>query len=566
MQDAPDTLPTPPPDPPRGPGDSRHTGDHAMGRAVRVFSSLTLISRIAGLGRDIATARVFGDTAIGSAFIAAFAIPNFFRRLLGEGALTAAFIPLYTQLDRDDPDAARRFGALVIRKLTILTGLITILVELALLTVLFLDGRNPERAFSVKLIMVMFPFMPLVCIAAILGGMLQTHGRFGPSAGMPILLNLITIVASVPFVLSESPNQVLAAYVIGIAIIVSGIAQIAWGVIALGPRFALNASSDGVADTVRTMLKRFLPVVIGMGTLQINSFFDMLIAMWPNWVGPTMLGFDYPLDDRSNAILGYSQRLYQFPLGVFGVAVATAIFPMLARATNDSDSFARTLRRGLRLSLFIGLPASIGLLLVREPLTFVVYSGGGRGFSADGVSRAAAVLAGYAPAIWAFSINQVWTRAFYAAGRMRTPMVVAMLMVGLNLILNLALIWRFREAGLAWSTSICALIQCVVLAALSRRLTGLNPVDRATTLASLRICAISGCMAGAVVLTSFLLPSPVGWTGNLLNLFALTGVGIVSFVALARLSRSHELSWLLRRSLPAPPDASGSRPAAHDPE
>ncbi len=560
MQDAPlppdsPPTPTPSPTPPGGSGQSRHTGDNAMGRAVRVFSSLTLLSRIAGLGRDIATARVFGDTAIGSAFIAAFAIPNFFRRLLGEGALTAAFIPLYTQLDRDDPDAARRFGALVIRKLTIVTGLITILVELALLAVLFLDGRNPERVLSVKLIMVMFPFMPLVCVAAILGGMLQTHGRFGPSAGMPILLNLITIVASVPFVLVESPNQELAAYVIGFAIIVSGVAQVAWGVLALGPRFAFNASAVGVADTVRTMLKRFVPVVIGMGTLQINSFFDMLIAMWPNWVGPTMLGFAYPLDDRSNAILGYSQRLYQFPLGVFGVAVATAIFPMLARATNESDAFARTLRRGLRLSLFIGLPASIGLILVRDPLTYVVYSGGNRGFSAEGVSRAASVLAGYAPAIWAFSINQVWTRAFYAAGRMRTPMVVAMLMVALNLVLNLALIWPFREAGLAWSTSICAIIQCIILAALSKRLTGLNPMDRATTLSSLRICALSACMAGTVVLIDALLPSPGGWTGNLLNLMALTGAGGITFLVLARITRSHELSWLLHRSLPAAPDA-----------
>lgn len=558
MQDAPPppaTPPTPTPTPPGGSGDSRHTGDNAMGRAVRVFSSLTLISRIAGLGRDIATARVFGDTAIGSAFIAAFAIPNFFRRLLGEGALTAAFIPLYTQLDRDDPDAARRFGALVIRKLTVLTGLITVIVELALLAALFLDGRNPERVLSVKLIMVMFPFMPLVCVAAILGGMLQTHGRFGPSAGMPILLNLITIVASVPFVLVESPNQELAAYVIGIAIIISGVAQVAWGVLALGPRFAFKASAVGVADAVRTMLKRFVPVVIGMGTLQINSFFDMLIAMWPNWVGPTMLGFAYPLDDRSNAILGYSQRLYQFPLGVFGVAVATAIFPMLARATNESDAFARTLRRGLRLSLFIGLPASIGLMLVRDPLTYVVYSGGGRGFSADGVSRAAAVLAGYAPAIWAFSINQVWTRAFYAAGRMRTPMIVAMLMVLLNLILNLALIWPFREAGLAWSTSICAIIQCIILAALSKRLTGMNPMDRATTLASLRIIALSACMAGTVVLADALLPNPIAWTGNLLNLLALTGTGGIAFLVLAKVTRSHELSWLLHRSLPAAPDA-----------
>lgn len=555
MQDAPETPLPNAETPPEAAETARHTGDGAMGRAVRVFSSLTLVSRIAGLGRDIATARVFGDTAIGSAFVAAFAIPNFFRRLLGEGALTAAFIPLYTQLDRDDPDAARRFGALVIRRLTVVTGLLTILVEAGLLAVLFLDGRNPERVLSVKLIMVMFPFMPMVCVAAILGGMLQTHGRFGPSAGMPIVLNLITIVAAAPFVFMDDPNQIRAAYVIGVAILVSGVAQVAWGVAALGPRFAMHAPPDGVAETARVMLRRFVPVVIGMGTLQINSMLDMLIAMWPSWVGPTMMGLDYPLDERSNSILGYSQRLYQFPLGVFGVAVATAIFPMLARATNDPGEFAGTLRRGLRLSLFIGLPASVGLILVRDPLTFVVYSGGGKGFSADGVARAGAVLAGYAPAIWAFSINQVWTRAFYAAGRMRTPMVVAMVMVGLNLTLNLALIWPLREAGLAWSTSICALIQCVILALLSKRLTGLDPMDKPTALASLRIIAISVLMAGAVAGVASVLPDSTTWTGNLVELVALTGAGGLSFLILAVLSRSPELGWLLRRSTPGSRDA-----------
>ncbi|MCW5768091.1 MAG: murein biosynthesis integral membrane protein MurJ [Phycisphaeraceae bacterium] len=544
----------PPPDepgppPPTAPERSR-TGDSAMGRAVRVFSSLTLVSRIAGLGRDIATARVFGDTAIGSAFMAAFAIPNFFRRLLGEGALTAAFIPLYTQLDRDDPDAARRFGALVVRRLTILTGIITVLVELALLAVLFLDGRDAERAFSVKLIMVMFPFMPMVCIAAILGGMLQTHGRFGPSAGMPILLNLITIAAALPYALMANPDRVGAAYVIGIAILVSGVAQVAWGVRALGPRFAFNASSDGVAETVRTMLRRFVPVVIGMGTLQINSFFDMLIAMWPNWVGPTIFGFEYPLDDRSNGILGYSQRLYQFPLGVFGVAVATAIFPMLARVTNSTGEFATTLRRGLRLSLFIGLPASAGLILVRDPLTFVVYSGGERGFSSDGVARAAAVLLGYAPAIWAFSINQVWTRAFYAAGRVRTPMNVAMCMVVVNLVLNLVLIWPFREAGLAWSTSICAIVQCVILAMLSQRLTGVNPMDRSTSVAFGRMMMMTLGMMAVVWGVGEMLPTGASWTGQLVTLIVLTAAGGGSYLALSLAMRAPELGWLLHRDRP----------------
>lgn len=518
-----------------------------MGRAVRVFSLLTLISRFGGLLRDVLTARIFGDTAVGSAFMAAFAIPNLFRRLLGEGALAAAFLPIYTRLDRDDPEKAHRFASIIVQRLAITTGVITLLVEAGLLAALLAGSDDPDRTLSIRLIMVMFPFMPTVCTAAILGGMLQTHGRFAPSAGMPILLNVFTIIAAIPYVLTDHPNPVQAAYVLGAATILSGIAQVAWGVLALRGLVRWNLRDDGVRTHVRDMMRQFIPVVIGMGTLQINTFLDTLIAMWPNWVGPTIMGHPYPLDERSNSILSYTQRLYQFPLGVFGVAVATAIFPMLARATDDAEGFGATLRRGLRLSLFIGLPASVGLVIVREDLTHVVYAGGDNGFSREGVVRAGAVLAGFAPAIWAFSINQVWTRAFYASGRMKTPMTVAMLMVGLNAALNMALIWPLREAGLAWSTSICALIQCAILGFLTRRMLGVRPIDRETVLACLRLVAISAIMGGLVLLARRLTPAGEAWNGRFVLLAVSAGVGMVSYFALALLTRSPELRWVMHR-------------------
>ncbi|HCT45480.1 MAG TPA: murein biosynthesis integral membrane protein MurJ, partial [Phycisphaerales bacterium] len=175
------------------------------------------------------------------------------------------------------------------------------------------------------------------------------------------------------------------------------------------------------------------------------------------------------LDASSNAILFYAQRLYQFPLGVFGIAVATAAFPALSRVAGDSVRFGEMLTRGLRLSLFIGVPASVGLLLVGEALIRVLYSGGGDGFSEAGVSRASAVLAGYALAVWAYSLNQLLTRAFYARGDTRTPMTVALGMVGVNICLNLVLIWWLREAGLAWSTAVCAVGQTVLLLWMANR-------------------------------------------------------------------------------------------------
>lgn len=524
-----------------------HGATRGMGRAVRVFSSLTLLSRFGGLARDAITARIFGATAIGSAFVAAFAIPNLFRRLLGEGALAAAFLPVYTRLDRDDPEQARRFAAIVLRRLALTTGLITIVVELGLLATLWLDGQDADRALSVRLIMVMFPFMPAVCLAAILGAMLQAHGRFGPSAAMPILLNLFTIIAAIPFVVIRDASTTTAAYVIGIATVLSGVAQVAWGARALGDRLALGAAEDGATAHVREMMRKFVPVVIGLGTLQISSFLDTVIAMWPNWVGPTMFGHACPLDESSNSILGYAQRLYQFPLGVFGVAVATAIFPMLARAEGDKSEFSRTLRRGLRLSLFIGLPASAGLILVRQPLTFVVYGGGDRGFGAADVARAGAVLAGYAPAIWAFSINQVWTRAFYASGDTRTPMRVAIAMVTLNLAMNLVLIWTLREAGLAWATSACAVLQCAVLAVLMKTRLGHAPLDRETLMGAARLVGMTALMALGVWGAMAIMPNRTSWLGNLATLSVAAATGVGSYFAMAIALRLPELSWLLDR-------------------
>ena len=174
------------------------------------------------------------------------------------------------------------------------------------------------------------------------------------------------------------------------------------------------------AEATKT-LRKFLPVLIGLGTLQLNTLADTVIAMWPTWIGPTMFGRAVPMDEASNAVLGYTQRLYQFPLGVFGIAVATAAFPALARAASDKNRFTETVAHGLRLSLFIGLPATIGLLIVREDLVRVMFSGGG-GFSEQGLTRSAAVLAGYAAGVFAYSLNHVLSRAFYALDDTATPM------------------------------------------------------------------------------------------------------------------------------------------------
>jgi putative peptidoglycan lipid II flippase len=268
--------------------------------------------------------------------------------------------------------------------------------------------------------------------------------------------------------------------------------------------------------------------------------------MWPIWFGAVLFGVAYPLDERSNAILTFTQRLYQFPLGVFGIAVATAAFPLLSRHAGQPSLFLDTLRRGLRLSLFIGLPASIGLILVRHDLTAVLFSGGRGGFGPDDLARSAAVLLGYAPAVWAYSLNHVYTRAFYAGGDTATPVKIAAAALGINLLLNVVLIWHFREAGLAWATSIAALTQCGLLAFILRRRLGAPLLDTASRSAFAQVLTATIIMAAAVVLVLWITPPVVAWCGHARDLALAAATGATVYLAAAAMMRSEELRALLK--------------------
>jgi putative peptidoglycan lipid II flippase len=523
--------------------------NNTLGKNTRTVAGLTLISRVFGLMRDLVTVRVFGDTAVGSAFAAAFAIPNMFRRLFGEGALSAAFIPEYTRMADDDPSKADAFASLTIGLLAMVTGIITIIIELALLAAVLMSADNPDRAYSLKLVMVMLPFMPMICIAAILGGMLQSHSKFGPWAAAPILLNICIIGASVPYFFIDDADAATWAYPIGISAVLSAVLQVLWSFWALRGKVRWTRGVGAAHDEARQMLRRMIPVMIGLGTLQLNAFVDTLIAMYPNWVGPTIFGRDYPLDESSNAVLFYAQRLYQFPLGVFGIAVATAAFPALSRVANDPKRFGEMLRRGVRLSLYIGFPASIGLLIVGGPLIQVLYSGFGDGFSDEGVKRASSVLIGYSFAVWAYSLNQLYTRAFYAQGDTRTPMRIALVMVTVNISLNLVLIWWLKEAGLAWSTAICAILQMMWLAALSNR----NSSDSS----SLQVKAArpymlvfvgSALMGGLIFGVSHFWALPHQWAQQAIRVLVICAIGAAFYAIWSIAWGMDELRWIGARS------------------
>jgi putative peptidoglycan lipid II flippase len=528
---------------------ARETSVRALGKAVRTVSGFTLFSRVLGLVRDLVTVRIFGDGAVASAFAAAFAIPNLFRRLFGEGALAAAFIPEYAKLVRDEPQRAHAFASLTIGLVAVVTCGILVAAELALFWIVASLPPGGDRAYSLQLVMFLLPYMPLVCVAAMLAGMLQVHGRFAPGAAMPIILNLCIIVVSVPYFLFAGATPSTWAWFIGGSVLVSGALQVVWSLVALRGCVSWTRTFTDARDPARTMLLRLGPVLMGLGTLQVNSLVDTLIAMWPNWVGSTIAGHPYPLDVASNGILFFTQRLYQFPLGVFGIAVATAIFPALSRVADDDSKFIDMIRHGVRLSLFIAIPATVGLMLVRTPLIETLYAGPGGGFSREGVDRSAATLLGYAAGIWAYSLNQLWTRAFYARGDTATPMRIALAMVAMNLILNVALVFLtpLREAGLAWSTAASAAAQSLLLPLAFTRKTRLRVMDRATWLGVLRSAALALGMGAAVLLLASILGPGATWSqqASRLALLTLVGAGVIAIGA--HFLRLEEFRWLTGR-------------------
>jgi len=536
-------------------------------RHARTFALVTLISRFFGLGRDMLLSRLLGVGAVSTAFNNAFAFPNTFRRLFGEGALSAAFIPEYTQTLERDPALAARFASLTIAALTAALGAITLVIEIVLALVLAFADIAPEGRYAYTLLMVMLPYMPLVCITAVMGGMLQTHSRFATQAAAPILLNIAMIAAAIGAGLIAGASKQTIGLWVSISVTLAGILQFFWCLRDLKGRTMWSRIFDGAREPFIRMLKRMGPVFLGLGAMQLCTLFEsQVLLQYPlnTSSGTIQLPWNaapiaYPLDEAAGSILGWAQRLYQFPLGVFGIALATAVFPLLARQANDPSAFLATLRRSIRLSLFIGLPATLGMLFVRTNLVAVIFLG--RELKAEDVPRMGNVLFMYAAAIGAFSLTHVLTRAFYARGAMKIPTNLALVTVALTLILDVTLMWPLKEAGLALAASIAAGVQCLLLLWFAHRLhPGQPTIDRATLSSIARTLIASLLMLGALFLVQHFWPQPaIGrWTHHLIRLLADVAIGGIIYFAAARLLLAQELRWLrdrpARDSSPTPDD------------
>jgi len=509
-------------------------------KSARLISVLTLTSRVLGLGRDMAFSAAFGAGSVPSAFVLAFQVPNLFRRLLGEGALSAASIPVLTetlhQEDRSAMDAVA--GRLMGLLLVVLAGL-CVVVELVAVTLFVYLRHNSYWSLTLGLIVLMMPYVILVCLSANLGGIQNVFGRFGLPAAMPIVMNvmLIPAILAAPFLVPGGPRReiVLPAAVV----LVAGAVQLAlqWRAVKKCG-LTLKLSLDRTQPAIRRIGTTMIPMVAGLGAVQLNILLDALIASWfvvePDGQRP------------GAALLYFAQRLYQFPLGVFLVALATAIFPTLSRHAAERDllGLSRTLSRGIRVTLFIAIPCMVGLILVREPLVRALFGHGEFNEAPHADLRVASALAMYALGLWAYGLNHLVVRAFYAMQDAKTPLKVAVVTVLLNLTLNLVLVQTsLREAGLALATAISAVVQLAVLLMLFRK--RLDHLRWSPIAASAGRTLLATAFMGLLVWVVDGL-NPVGRADSL-RLAAMVATGAASYLIAVRLLRCRELRELMRQ-------------------
>jgi len=408
-------------------------------KSTATVGGATILSRILGFLRDVVLARLFGASGETDAFFLAFKIPNFMRRLFAEGSFSLAFVPVLSELAAaGDRRALKDFVDHVAGTLLAVLLVITALGVLAAPAVLavFAPGwaleDRPEFALSAHMLRITFPYILLISLTALAGGILNTFDRFLVPALTPVFLNLSLIAAALGF----SQHFTVPVVALAWGVLAAGVAQLLfqWPALArlgLVPRPRWGGRHPGV----RRVMKLMVPTLIGSSAAQVNLLVDSVIATF--------------LVTGSVSWLYYSDRLLEFPLGVFGIALATVILPNLSRkhAQQSAEAFSDTLDWALRLATIITLPAAVGLAVLAEPIIATLFQYGA--FTPEDVRMASLSLVAYAAGLPAFIAVKVLAPGFYARQDTATPVRISLLAMGANVVLNLLFVGSLLSVGFA---------------------------------------------------------------------------------------------------------------------
>ena len=521
--------------------DAQRSMHHGVVRAVGAIGAATLLSRVLGFARDVVVARAFGAGPVTDAFFVAFRIPNLLRRLLAEGALSTAIVPVFTEYLHRGGKA--EFARLVRAVIGIGTVVLCVVSGLGMLLAPWIvrvmaPGWNADPslvALAGSLTRFMFPYLVLVGLAALAMGALNAQHRFFTAALGPAVLNVAMIVC----VLWLAGRMAPPIFSLAVGVLVGGAGQL----LVQLPELArlgvpLRPSGEWAHPGVRTIAVRLWPAVFALAAVQVTVFVNTLLASL--------------LPHGTVSYLYYADRVMEFPLGVFGIALATAVLPGMAAqaARGEHRELTGTLGFALRLSAFVAVPAAVGLVVLGLPIVRLLFQRGE--FSpADAVATAQA-LTGYAIGLPAFSATRIAAQTFYALGDTRTPVWAGFASVVANVALAMALMWPLKHAGLALASSLSAYVNLLLLYWLLRH--RLGRLGSRETLGSL---ARTGVSSAAMALWCVLVVGHLGtgWPGMLRMAGALV-IAVAVYVGVAALLRAPELRALLgmlrrpRQSLP----------------
>ena len=428
-------------------------------KIISIVGSLTFLSRILGYFRDLLIARVIGAGLISDCFFVAFKLPNLFRRILGEGAMNAAFIPVVsgvrTKSGKKSADAffSNIFSFLLV---ALLAFVLILEIFMPLIITLIAPGfsDNPEKFnHSINLTRLTFPFVLFICLTSLMGAYLNTLGKFASMAVTPIILNLSLIFTLLIFFKSE--NLFLISSTLSFVVSIAGIIQVIWmyynirrnkSKLSINFSFLKTFKSD---KEITKFFKLLLPAILGNGAYQINLLIDMILAS--------------TLPDGSISFLYYADRVNQLPLGVLGIAIGTALLPVLSSQVkkNQKKEAEKSISKAIKFGILFSIPAFFGLLIFSENIiSFLFFRGA---FEYKDVQATSSALIALCCGLPAFIMIKILVIPFFANEDTKTPIKISLFCMSINLILNLILIREFLHVGLAISTSVSAWINFILL-------------------------------------------------------------------------------------------------------
>ena len=508
-------------------------------KATATIGGLTLISRIAGFVRDMLMARFVGAGMAADAFLIAFRLPNLFRALFAEGAFAAAFVPMFNRqvgADNGDMTGAKRFAEDALAVLLPLLVVFTLVMVIAAAPIVWaLTGGFPESspekfALAVDFTRLTFPYLLLISLVSLMGGILNSIGRFWVNAAAPILLNLALIAGLLFF---RGSTDVHTARVQALCVSIAGILQFLWLLWScLAADIKLRLRRPRLSPQVRQLMRIAAPAAIGAGAVQ----FNLLIS--------TAIAARY-LPEGAISFLYYADRLNQLPLGLIGIGVGTAMLPALSRQLGSGDvgAAAHTQNRAIELVLLLTLPAAAALTVSAMPIIRALLEHG-RFLPSDTVATAKA-LAAFSLGLPAYVLIKVLTPGFHARQDTRMPVRIAIASMLVNLSGNLVLVWPLGHVGIALATALAAWVNAAALwFVLYRR--GHFHVDARLGRALPRLLAATGGMVAVLFGLNNVLEPLTGGTllARAVALGVLLGAGGLAYLVAARALRVFTLAEL----------------------